>query len=101
METTVKLRFLRCAIKFAAALTFAGATLVACGSDDGGAAPSVTPAAFKLNISKTEDVAGSFGNVGVYERITGTFIGEVDPKDSKNAIVQDLSLARSNTAPTL
>ena len=93
----MKLRSLRCAITLAATLAFAGTTLIACGGDDGGAAPSATPAAFKLNIAKTEDVAGSFGSVGAYERITGTFTGEVDPGDSKNAIIQDLALAPKNT----
>ena len=92
----MKLRFLRRAMTLAATLTFAGAALIACGGDDGGAAPPVTAAAFRLDISKTEDVAGSFGSVGAYERITGTFTGEVDPKDSKNAIIQDLSLAPLN-----
>ena len=93
----MKLRSLRCAITLAVTLTFAGTTLIACGGDDGGAAPSATPAAFKLNISKTEDAAGSFGSVGAYERITGTFTGEVDPGNSKNAIIQDLALAPKNT----
>jgi len=93
----MKLRSLRCAITLAATFTFAGTALIACGGDDGGAAPSATPAAFKLNISKTEDVAGSFGSVGAYERITGTFTGEVDPGDSKNAIIRDLAFAPKNT----
>ncbi|GAB2600646.1 alpha/beta hydrolase domain-containing protein [Ramlibacter solisilvae] len=56
----------------------------------------VTPATYKVNITKTEDVPGTFGSVGAYQRLTGTFTGEVDPKDAKNAIIQDLSLAPLN-----
>jgi len=89
-------RFFRRVIGLAAALAFTGATLSACGGDGDGAPPAATPAAFKLSISKTEDVAGSFGSVGAYERITGTFSGEVDPGDAKNASIQDLSLAPLN-----
>jgi len=92
----MNLRFFRRALGLAAALAFAGATLSACGGDGDSAPPAATPAAFKLSISKTEDVAGSFGSVGAYERITGTFSGEVDPGDAKNAIIQDLSLAPLN-----
>jgi hypothetical protein len=42
------------------------------------------------------DVAGTFGSVGAYQQLTGTFTGEVDPNDAKNAIIQDLSLAPLN-----
>jgi len=35
----------------------------------------------------------SFGDVGVYERITGRVYGELDPSDSHNAIITDLELA--------
>jgi hypothetical protein len=92
----MNLRFFRRTLRLAAALAVAGATLSACGGDGDSASPATTPAAFKLSISKTEDVAGSFGSVGAYERISGTFSGEVDPGDAKNAIIQDLSLAPLN-----
>ncbi|MDR6517458.1 hypothetical protein J2789_000120 [Variovorax paradoxus] len=62
-------------------------------------APPPTAAAapkYKLAITATEDVAGSFGSVGAYEKITGTFTGEVDPKDARNAIIQDLQLVPLN-----
>jgi len=68
--------------------------LAACGGGDD--APGATPATYKVNVTKTEDVAGTFGSVGAYERLTGTFTGEVDPKDPKNAIIQDLGLAPLN-----
>lgn len=68
--------------------------LAACGGSDD--EPAVTPATYKLSVAKTEDVAGTFGSVGAYERLTGTFTGEVDPKDPKNSIIQDLGLAPLN-----
>lgn len=67
-----------------------------------GTPPATTPPAaatapkYKLAITATEDVAGTFGSVGAYEKITGTFTGEVDPKDARNAIIQDLQLAPLN-----
>ena len=84
--------------------------LAACGgSDDGGtSAPPVattptspaTPAATKpqltLTITSTVDYPGSFGAVGAYEQVSGTLSGEVDPRDAKNAIIQDLDLAPVN-----
>jgi hypothetical protein len=38
----------------------------------------------------------SFGQAGRYERLTGHFFGELDPKDPLNAIVTDLGLAPRN-----
>jgi len=38
----------------------------------------------------------SFGAAGAYERLTGRFYGELDPKDSLNAIITDLALAPRN-----
>ncbi|MDP9600370.1 UNVERIFIED_ORG: hypothetical protein J2W38_000140 [Variovorax paradoxus] len=64
--------------------------------------PATTPSAaasapkYKLAITATEDVPGTFGSVGAYEKISGTFTGEVDPKDARNAIIQDLQLAPLN-----
>jgi hypothetical protein len=80
----------------AAAAFLAGSSLViaGCGGDDG--APAATPVTYKLNVAKTEDVTGTFGSVGAYQRLTGTFTGEVDPNDAKNTIIQDLNLAPLN-----
>jgi hypothetical protein len=60
--------------------------------------PPVTTAAprYKLAITATEDVPGTFGSAGAYEKLSGTFTGEVDPKDPRNAIIQDLQLAPLN-----
>ncbi|HUJ22771.1 MAG TPA: hypothetical protein VLX58_14660, partial [Bryobacteraceae bacterium] len=38
----------------------------------------------------------SFGTAGVYERLTGHFYGELDPKDPLNAIITDIALAPRN-----
>jgi hypothetical protein len=83
---------------FPLALALALSLLAACGgSDDGGAsaAPAATPRT-TLTITATEDYPGSFGTVGAYEKLTGTIGGEVDPKDPKNALIQDLALAQVN-----
>ncbi|MEZ2297475.1 alpha/beta hydrolase domain-containing protein [Variovorax sp. RCC_210] len=60
--------------------------------------PPVTATAprYKLAITATEDVPGTFGSAGAYEKLSGTFTGEVDPKDPRNAIIQDLQLAPLN-----
>ncbi|MFY3382885.1 alpha/beta hydrolase domain-containing protein [Paracidovorax sp. MALMAid1276] len=70
----------------------AAATLAACG----GSGSSNDGPAFKLAITATEAFPGTFGDVGEYERVTGTLSGEVDPKDPKNAVIQDLALAPTN-----
>jgi hypothetical protein len=38
----------------------------------------------------------SFGNVGQYEQLDGTAAGEIDPKDPRNAVIQDIDLAPRN-----
>jgi len=38
----------------------------------------------------------SFGAVGQYERIQGEIYGELDPRDRRNAIIQDIQLAPRN-----
>lgn len=97
MRTTEK-RSRGCAYG-AAALTAALTAVVvaACGGGGGTALLAAgSPATYKLNVTKTENVDGTYGNVGAYERLTGTFTGEVDPKDAKNAVIQDLTLAPLN-----
>lgn len=94
--------------RHAAALALAAsvALLAGCGgSDDNnntggntsstGTTPSRTPA-LTLKITGTQDFAGTYGSVGQYEQVSGTISGEVDPKDPKNAIIQDLALAPVN-----
>ncbi len=38
----------------------------------------------------------AFGTVGAYETLRGRAFGEVDPKDRRNAIIQDINLAPKN-----
>ncbi|HSW06603.1 alpha/beta hydrolase domain-containing protein [Aquabacterium sp.] len=80
-----------------AASAAAFSLLAACGGNDDPppAAAAKTPQ-LRLTISATEPFAGSYGTVGDYEKLTGTIAGEVDPADSKNAIIQDLALAPVN-----
>jgi hypothetical protein len=40
----------------------------------------------------------SFGSVGQYEQLVGTAHGEVDPRDPRNAIIQDIALAPRNAS---
>ena len=74
-----------------------GCGLVGCGSDDGfreGA--SVTPR-MSLEVTETTLLQGSFQGVDYdYELISGLITGEVDPKDEKNLLIQDLGLASVN-----
>lgn len=87
-----------------AALWMAGCTsvgLAGCNSlsTDGRAPAAAATAApqFRLTLSATEDFPGSYGTVGAYERLSGTLSGEVDPRDPRNAGIQDLALAPVNT----
>jgi hypothetical protein len=70
------------------------AVLAACGGGND-EAPRPTPQV-RLTVSSTEDMPGSYGTVGQYERLTGSLAGEVDPADPKNAVIQDLQLAPRN-----
>ncbi|MEC4718025.1 alpha/beta hydrolase domain-containing protein [Noviherbaspirillum sp. CPCC 100848] len=87
----------------ATAAAAAVSMLSACGSGSDStsvSAPSVTTSTPRqtLSIASTRDFTPgtSYGSVGAYEQVTGTIKGEVDPKDPKNAIIQDLSLAPVN-----
>ena len=73
----------------------AATLLAACGGSDTSNPPAATPQ-LRLSITATEAFPGTYGDVGEYERLTGTVSGEVDPKDPKNAVIQDLALAPTN-----
>ncbi|WP_298232403.1 alpha/beta hydrolase domain-containing protein [uncultured Azohydromonas sp.] len=83
------------------ALCASAALLSACGGSDdppvatAPTAPAATPE-LRLSVTATEDFPGSYGDVGAYERVSGVISGEVDPKDPKNAVIQDLELAPVN-----
>jgi Alpha/beta hydrolase domain len=67
-------------------------------------APTVQARVIKVVIAKTESPTfggKSFGVVGPYERISGQIIGEVDPKDPRNAIIIDVGLAPKNPNGTV
>src|SRR5438046_1855285 len=40
--------------------------------------------------------ARSFGKAGQYEILSGRFFGELDPRDARNAIINDIQLAPRN-----
>jgi hypothetical protein len=80
------------------AATLTTSLLASCGSTDTEQAktePVKTPQ-FKLTVSATEDFPGTYGSVGSYQKLTGSLVGEVDPKDTRNAVIQDLALAPVN-----
>lgn len=81
----------------AAATVLALAALASCSSDESqdAAGPPATPQ-IRISITSVEDYPGQFGTVGAYERLRGTIAGEVDPRDPRNAIIQDLALAPVN-----
>ena len=67
-------------------------------------APTVQARVTKVVIAKTESPTfggKSFSAVGPYERISGQIIGEVDPKDPRNAIIIDVGLAPKNPNGTV
>jgi hypothetical protein len=52
----------------------------------------------EINIAAVEPFAegADFGNTGAYERVRGTFRGELDPADSRNRIIVNLDKAPRN-----
>jgi hypothetical protein len=74
-----------------AALAFASASLPV------GAAAQVR----RVEITARESPVGggrSYGAAGAYENVRGRVYGEVDPRDPRNRIIQDLDLAPRNAA---
>ncbi|MBK4738797.1 alpha/beta hydrolase domain-containing protein [Noviherbaspirillum pedocola] len=81
----------------------AAAALAACNSGDdqatasGNDASTSAPRQTLAITARTDFTPGtSYGAAGAYEQLTGTISGEVDPKDPKNAIIQDVALAPVN-----
>jgi hypothetical protein len=69
------------------------------GGDFGNRGPDVPPAGIqRIEISSraTNFDGTSFGNVGTYEKLVGKAYGEIDPKDPRNQVITDLSLAPLN-----
>ena len=63
-----------------------------------GLAPAAEARVSTITITSTVPAYGgaSFGTVGKYQLVTGIAQGEVDPKDPRNAIIQDIALAPRN-----
>ena len=101
-------------IKRAGALVLIGlvATITGCGGSSGGTTTvppppaTVTPPAtgiitFTINATTAATAPSqmptfegmTFGPVGTYDKIRGTAIGALDPKDPKNAVITDIGLA--------
>ncbi len=64
---------------------------------------AAAPAAARLteiNVSSVEPFADSaaFGATGAYERVKGTFKGEVDPADPRNRVIVNIEKAPRNSA---
>lgn len=79
----------------AAAALASAALLSACGGGGSSSLAGGTPQ-LRLTLGAAEDFPGSFGSVGAYEKVSGTLQGELDPKDPRNAVIQDLELAPRN-----
>ena len=54
----------------------------------------------EFNIVAVEPFAegASFGNAGAYERVRGTYKGELDPGDARNQVIVNLDKAPRNAA---
>jgi hypothetical protein len=52
----------------------------------------------EIDKARSEAVQGgkAFGSAGAYERLLGLAYGELDPKDRRNALIQDIQLAPKN-----
>jgi hypothetical protein len=97
-----KIRYVAAGMLFAA-LAGCGSSSDDNSSDDNSSAvpqlaASVAAPRQTLLISSRQDFTPgkTYGAVGAYEQISGTIKGELDPRDPKNAIIQDLALAPVN-----
>ncbi len=50
----------------------------------------------RIEVAARAPIAGTFGAAGAYELVSGRFFGELDPRDPKNAIINDIQLAPKN-----
>lgn len=64
------------------------------------AAPPSLARLTEINVTAVEPFAEShaFGNAGAYERVRGTFKGELDPADPRNKVIVNLDKAPRNAA---
>ncbi len=61
---------------------------------------TATARVLEFNIAAVEPFAegSTFGNAGAYERVRGTFKGELDPADPRNKVIVNLDKAPRNAA---
>src|SRR6266576_4166362 len=52
----------------------------------------------RVEILSRTDISGTFGDAGVYERITGRVYFAFDPRNPENRKIVDLDLAARNSA---
>ena len=54
----------------------------------------------EINIATVEPFAegAAFGNAGAYERVKGTYKGEIDPADARNKVIVNIDKAPRNAA---
>lgn len=73
------------------------ATLTACGGGGGGPEQGITRIVINDAASQNVTFEGkSFGSVGTYRKIRGTAFGQLNPNDSKNRVIADMTLAERN-----
>src|SRR5437667_8796262 len=65
-------------------------------------APDADARLTKLQITSRGPAFGgfSFPGVGTYERIVGTYVGELSPTDPHNSVITDIALAPFDANPT-
>ncbi len=69
-----------------------------------GLAPVVHARVTQINIRSVQSPTfggATFGSVGTYEVITGTFTDEVDPNDPRNSVITDIALGPKNADGTV
>src|ERR1700730_1563323 len=86
-----KQRFSNALLTSTACLTAVGLVLAMAAT----AQARVTRIAIEKKVSPAFDGA-SFGSAGQYETLAGKAFGELDPSDSRNAVIQDIKLAPRN-----
>jgi hypothetical protein len=61
---------------------------------------TATANVLEFNVTAVEPFAegAAFGNTGAYERVRGTFKGELDPSDARNKVIVNLDKAPRNAA---
>ncbi len=86
-----------CALRSSAAAIACACLVASC--NDGNDAPKAAQTGItRIEITSTTPAfeGRSFGAVGAYQKLRGKAYGELDPSDSRNAVITDLALAPRN-----